>query len=528
MKISGPITESKFESIQKRLSVVEKTDKHYEHFGSFNLTPDKEDYQDEDAYRLAQWCIDNDKVGKLKFIKWSQVDEKLNSKELNSFGQCGSSSYAYHNFLRHGWTAKLREEKQTKGIANMDFMSIDEEYANISDYCDFEDSPLDKDSSHVDMILNSVYYHSAKAHWLVHSLQKEGQWGPIIGRTYKSGNTHAMAIHPGSVRSQVFELMHDPDMEVCVYDDYDVFDSPVISLDDYLMIISNKLKQRNGHRNVSIAFSNGYLEVSHGNQDGGDNKTNFRKEVFEFNKKVSLASAGKPLSIYIGYDSNHGELAEQNKKLLEKHIKKTMSGQNNKSDPHNVINSFEATIKYLDISKIPEYNRDYANQSTEFTYSRFLIPHLENFEGYSIFLDDDILFRKSILPLFYFLNPDDAVACVQYDFDKHNETKFDGEKNVSYPKKLWSSFMIFNNSHEDCKKLTPEIINTESGKYLHQFEWTDAISKIPEEHIITEGYNTLKNYPNASAIHWTRGGPWIKDMNTSEINMLDIYDYMVD
>ena len=88
--------------------------------------------------------------------------------------------------------------------------------------------------------------------------------------------------------------------------------------------------------------------------------------------------------------------------------------------------------------------------------------------------------------------------------------------------------MIFNNSHEDCKKLTPEIINTESGKYLHQFEWTDAISKIPEEHIITEGYNTLKNYPNASAIHWTRGGPWIKDMNTSEINMLDIYDYMVD
>ena len=95
-------------------------------------------------------------------------------------------------------------------------------------------------------------------------------------------------------------------------------------------------------------------------------------------------------------------------------------------------------IKFLDISKIPEYTRDYANQSTEFTYSRFL-PYLENYEGFSIFLDDDILFTESILPMFYFLDLDDAVACIKYDFDKYVDTKFNGEKNVSYPKKLWSS-----------------------------------------------------------------------------------------
>ena len=516
---------SKFESIQKRLSIVEKTDKHYEHLGSFNIT-DEEEYKESDAYRLAQWCIDEDKVGKLKLVKWKLVDERLNDKTLNSFGHCSSNSYAYHYFLQHGWTEKVREDKQKNGKSNMDFMDINGEYADIVDYCDFEGSSVSKDATMTDEILNSVYYHSAKAHWLVHSLQKEGQWGPIIGRTYKSGNGFGLSIHPGSVRSQVFEILHDPDMEVCVYDDYDVFDTEVLSLDRYIEIIREKVETRGGHNNMSIAYNNGYLEINHGNQDGGKGRSNFRREVFEFNKKVSLASAGKPLSIYIGYDSNHSDLAEQNKKLLEKEIRKCMSKST--TDVHGTLKDFMPTIKYLDISKLSDYNREYANQSTEFTYSRFLIPHLENFEGYSIFLDDDILFRKSILPLFYFLNPDDAVACVQYDFDKHNDTKFDGEKNVSYPKKLWSSFMIFNNSHEDCKKLTPDVINTESGKYLHQFEWTDAISKIPEEHIITEGFNTLKDYPNASAIHWTRGGPWIKDMNTSEINMLDIYDFMVD
>ena len=52
--------------------------------------------------------------------------------------------------------------------------------------------------------------------------------------------------------------------------------------------------------------------------------------------------------------------------------------------------------------------------------------------------------------------------------------------------------MIFNNAHEDCKKLTPEVVNTESGKYLHQFEWTDKVSMIPERWFITEGTDTLK------------------------------------
>jgi hypothetical protein len=88
--------------------------------------------------------------------------------------------------------------------------------------------------------------------------------------------------------------------------------------------------------------------------------------------------------------------------------------------------------------------------------------------------------------------------------------------------------MVFNNGHEDCKKLTPETVNSESGKYLHQFEWTDKISKIPDFHFVTEGYDHLDDKPQAFAIHYTRGGPWIKDMDTSNINMLNIYDMLTD
>ena len=87
--------------------------------------------------------------------------------------------------------------------------------------------------------------------------------------------------------------------------------------------------------------------------------------------------------------------------------------------------------------------------------------------------------------------------------------------------------MIFNNAHEDCKKLTPEVINTASGKYLHQFEWTDKISEIPEHFIATEGFDNTDTKWRPSGIHYTRGGPWIKDMDTSEITYLNIYEKLL-
>ena len=96
------------------------------------------------------------------------------------------------------------------------------------------------------------------------------------------------------------------------------------------------------------------------------------------------------MNIYIGYDSRHSDLAELCKKCLSHGIDWGFGG----GDINGCMTKWRPEIKFLDVSKIPEYTRDYANQSTEFTYSRFLIPYLENYEGFSIFLDDDILFDE--------------------------------------------------------------------------------------------------------------------------------------
>ena len=74
------------------------------------------------------------------------------------------------------------------------------------------------------------------------------------------------------------------------------------------------------------------------------------------------------------------------------------------------FNDYKVEVKKLDINAISEYTRPYANQSTEFTYSRFLIPYLENYEGFSFFIDDDYLWKLNPMSLFYFLDPEHAVS----------------------------------------------------------------------------------------------------------------------
>ena len=86
--------------------------------------------------------------------------------------------------------------------------------------------------------------------------------------------------------------------------------------------------------------------------------------------------------------------------------------------------------------------------------------------------------------------------------------------------------MVLNNGHEDCKKLTPEVVNTESGQYLHQFQWTNAnkIGAIPDRWNWCEGYSEESEFYNAGAVHYTRGGPWIKDMDCKHIKYKGIHE----
>jgi hypothetical protein len=490
----------------KTLTTQELYQKEDYHFGAFNdiRTIDK----DTEVYKSFKYVFENI-IPPTKIIKWGDILELRKNKTFIGFQGTSLEAMHYHKYLPHVYTDKERTGKQ---IGNMDCKTPDGEYADITEF-----TPLltqeQKDQDHIGISLNSMYYHSAKAHWLVQSIQEEGLRHPIQGVTFKVDDRFGFRIHPGSIRSKVFEELEDPNFEIFATDIHDIFDSKPLTCDEVLEYWCKKLEERKdtiGNYNMSVTLCNGNIEYNHALMD-----LDFRKEVWEHSKKATLQSKGKPLNIYIGYDSSHGDLHEVSKDSILKTLSNQHLGHLIKET------EWKPEIKFLDISKLPDYNREYANQSTEFTYSRFLIPHLENYEGYSIFMDNDFIWRKSILPLFYYLNLDDAVACIQYKQIEHDETKFNGEVNIDYPKKLWSSLMVFNNGHEDCKKLTPEVVNTWTGKQLHQFEWTDKISKIPEKYVFTEGYDDPDEKWDYHGIHYTRGGPWVKDMDYSNINNLD-------
>lgn len=110
-------------------------------------------------------------------------------------------------------------------------------------------------------------------------------------------------------------------------------------------------------------------------------------------------------------------------------------------------------------------------ESTEFSITRFLCPALCDFEGYSLFLDSDVLVRCDIwdVLLYALAEPEKAVHVVQHEYVPKDALKFDGHVQTIYPKKNWSSVMLFNNAR--CSRLTPAYVNSATGLDLHRFEW---------------------------------------------------------
>ena len=152
-------------------------------------------------------------------------------------------------------------------------------------------------------------------------------------------------------------------------------------------------------------------------------------------------------------------------------------------------------------------------QSTEFSFTRFLVPYLMNYKDWAIFMDCDMLCKSDICELINFFNDKYALLCVKHNHIPKESFKFQGEPQSSYPRKNWSSFMVFNCTK--CKSLTPEYVNESSGLDLHRFNWLKDDNLIGE---ISMKWNYLvgieeKIYleKNPKIIHWTLGGPWFKN-----------------
>jgi lipopolysaccharide biosynthesis glycosyltransferase len=156
--------------------------------------------------------------------------------------------------------------------------------------------------------------------------------------------------------------------------------------------------------------------------------------------------------------------------------------------------------------------------STEFTYSRFLIPALMNYSGWAIFCDCDFLFFQDIFLLCESLKDDKAVYCVHHDYTPKEKHKMDGQQQTIYPRKNWSSFIVYNCSHPSNKKLTIDLVNSETGSFLHQFKWLNdnEIGSLDERWNWLEGWTSNYNNKKPYAVHYTRGGPWFEEWQDVE------------
>jgi hypothetical protein len=148
--------------------------------------------------------------------------------------------------------------------------------------------------------------------------------------------------------------------------------------------------------------------------------------------------------------------------------------------------------------------------STEFTYTRFLTPLLAGYRGHALFCDCDFLWTGDVAELVALANADMAVSCVQHDHRPPEQTKMDDAVQTRYPRKNWSSLMLFNCGHPSVRKLDAQRVNTESGAYLHRMQWAgdDEIGALPEAWNWLEGWCKAAPGEIPKVIHYTRGGPW--------------------
>lgn len=183
-----------------------------------------------------------------------------------------------------------------------------------------------------------------------------------------------------------------------------------------------------------------------------------------------------------------------------------------------VITNSSLPVQFLALSQntLDNYQEIHGDGSNQFIYSRFLTPYLNNFTGWAIFADGDMICNADIAELWALRDQTKAVQVVKHDYKTKQKVKYLGNKNEDYPRKNWSSLVLWNCDHPANKVLTPEFVLEKPGSFLHRFSWLsdDLIGDLPKE------WNWLAiEYPDnpaAKIVHFTLGTPCFKEYaNTS-------------
>jgi len=216
------------------------------------------------------------------------------------------------------------------------------------------------------------------------------------------------------------------------------------------------------------------------------------------------------INIFIGYDSK------------EKVAFSTLSY----SIIKNSTKPISITPIYLNNIK-DDFVRERNNlSSTEFSFSRFIIPHLMNYQGWALFMDCDMLMKADVSELWRLRDDRYAVQVCKHDYTPKEKTKFLGQTQTAYPKKNWSSVMLMN--CKKCTQLTPNYVNRASGLELHQYKWLEGdhlIGELPLEwNWLVGEYEHKEDVKN---VHYTKGGPWFEEYKNCDYSQ-DWFNYYND
>jgi lipopolysaccharide biosynthesis glycosyltransferase len=161
----------------------------------------------------------------------------------------------------------------------------------------------------------------------------------------------------------------------------------------------------------------------------------------------------------------------------------------------------------LALNLLEDYRETHTDGSNHFIYSRFLVPHLMEHQGHAIFIDGDMIVRNDIAQLWQLRDVTKDVQVVKHDYQTRMPVKYLGSKNENYPRKNWSSVILWNCNSFPNRVLTPDYVMSSTGAHLHRFAWLDdaRIGELPTE------WNWLPDEygpnPDAKLLHYTLGTP---------------------
>ena len=154
-----------------------------------------------------------------------------------------------------------------------------------------------------------------------------------------------------------------------------------------------------------------------------------------------------------------------------------------------------------------DYAETHTDGSNHFIYTRFLVPYLMDYQGWAVFIDGDMILRGDIAELWDLKDFTKDAMVVKHDYETRMTEKYLGSVNENYPRKNWSSVILWNCNAIRNRALTPEFVQQSTGAFLHRFSWIDddRVGELPKE------WNWLDvEYewnPLAKLVHYTLGTP---------------------